>query len=147
MIWFILFYPNIASLPVPTPLSQIHLGLLPTWNWGFQFGVNLDEPNRAPIDMTAVALLAIATIGLCVAAVYAVRAWRSARRSRIPRSALWLRRANRVRDLLAGHGREVGVHVGWQRSVRGNAADDELVVVLDLGGDVLPAVLDDALTS
>ena len=49
-VWFVLFYPNIASLPVPTPLSQIHLGLLPTWNWGFQFAVNMDEPNRAPLD-------------------------------------------------------------------------------------------------
>jgi hypothetical protein len=46
VIWFVLFYPNIGSLPVPTPLSQIHLGLLPTWNWGFQFGVNMDAPNR-----------------------------------------------------------------------------------------------------
>ena len=46
VVWFVAFYPNFASLPVPTPLSQIHLGLLPTWNWGFQFGVNLDEPNR-----------------------------------------------------------------------------------------------------
>jgi predicted membrane-bound dolichyl-phosphate-mannose-protein mannosyltransferase len=76
-LWFVLFYPNIASLPVPTPLSQIHLGLLPTWNWGFQFGVNMDAPNRAPIDFTAVGLLAIMTIAICVAAVYAVRAWRA----------------------------------------------------------------------
>ena len=44
IVWFVAFYPNIASLPVPTPLSQIHLGLLPTWNWGFQFAVNMDEP-------------------------------------------------------------------------------------------------------
>jgi Gpi18-like mannosyltransferase/predicted membrane-bound dolichyl-phosphate-mannose-protein mannosyltransferase len=79
VIWFVLFYPNVGSLPVPTPLSQIHLGLLPTWNWGFQFGVNMDAPNRAPVDMTAVTLLAIATAMLCVAAVYAVRSWRSPR--------------------------------------------------------------------
>jgi hypothetical protein len=77
VIWFVLFYPNFGSLPVPTPLSQIHLGLLPTWNWGFQFGVNLDAPNRAPIDMTAVSILAIATSMLCIAAVYAVRSWRT----------------------------------------------------------------------
>jgi predicted membrane-bound dolichyl-phosphate-mannose-protein mannosyltransferase len=78
-VWFVTFYPNIASLPVPTPLSQIHLGLLPTWNWGFQFGVNLDEPNRATPDPMGVGLLAIATIGLCLAAIYAARAWRDAR--------------------------------------------------------------------
>ncbi len=77
--WFIAFYPNFASLPVPTPLSQIHLGLLPTWNWGFQFGVNLDEPNRAGLDATGVGLLLVAVIGLCVAAIYAARNWHSLR--------------------------------------------------------------------
>ena len=64
VVWFVAFYPNFASLPVPTPLSQIHLGLLPTWNWGFQFGVNLDEPNRAAINWTSVAILMIAVTGL-----------------------------------------------------------------------------------
>ena len=64
--FFVAFYPNIASLPVPTPLSQIHLGLLPTWNWGFQFGVNLDEANRNPIDWLSVAILtSCAVAGLC----------------------------------------------------------------------------------
>jgi hypothetical protein len=79
VIWFIAFYPNIASLPVPTPLSQIHLGLLPTWNWGFQFGVNLDEANRASPNLAIVSLLAAATVALCVAAVYAARSWRTQR--------------------------------------------------------------------
>jgi predicted membrane-bound dolichyl-phosphate-mannose-protein mannosyltransferase len=79
VVWFVVFYPNIGSLPVPTALSQIHLGLLPTWNWGFQFGVNMDQANRAPVDMTGVALLAVAAVVLCLAAVYAVRAWRAQR--------------------------------------------------------------------
>ena len=76
-VWFVLFYPNIASLPVPTPLSQIHLGLLPTWNWGFQFAVNMDEPNRAPLDFAAISLLGAATVALCVAVIYAARSWRA----------------------------------------------------------------------
>ena len=79
VIWFVAFYPNFASLPVPTPLSQIHLGLLPTWNWGFQFGVNLDEPNRAPIELGGVVLLTVAVAGLCAAAAYAARSWYSLR--------------------------------------------------------------------
>jgi hypothetical protein len=77
VIWFVAFYPNIASLPVPTPLSQIHLGLLPTWNWGFQFGVNRDPAAAMAISWPSVMLLAVAVIGLCVAAVYAARTWRS----------------------------------------------------------------------
>jgi hypothetical protein len=81
VIWFVAFYPNIASLPVPTPLSQIHLGLLPTWNWGFQFGVNRDPAANMAISWPSVMLLAVAVIGLCIAAVYAARTWRSARYS------------------------------------------------------------------
>ena len=76
VVWFVAFYPNFASLPVPTALSQIHLGLLPTWNWGFQFGVNLDEGNRAGLDMFSVGLLSLAVSVLCVAAAYAARGWR-----------------------------------------------------------------------
>ncbi len=83
-VWFVLFYPNIASLPVPTPLSQIHLGLLPTWNWGFQFAVNTDKPNTAPLDMTAIALLGAATVALCVAVIYAARSWRAPRLEESP---------------------------------------------------------------
>jgi Gpi18-like mannosyltransferase len=79
VVWFVAFYPNIASLPVPTPLSQIHLGLLPTWNWGFQFGLNLDEPNKNPIDWVSVGILALATAALCAGAMYALRSRRAAR--------------------------------------------------------------------
>jgi len=79
VIWFVAFYPNIASLPVPTPLSQVHLGLLPTWNWGFQFGVNRDPAANVAISWPGVILLAVAVVGLCIAAVYAARTWRSAR--------------------------------------------------------------------
>jgi hypothetical protein len=77
--FFVAFYPNFASLPVPRPLSQIHLGLLPTWNWGFQFAVNMDEPNRGSIDPFAVSLLTLAVAGLCVAAIYAARNWHAFR--------------------------------------------------------------------
>jgi protein-O-mannosyltransferase-like protein len=81
VIWFVAFYPNIASLPVPTPLSQVHLGLLPTWNWGFQFGVNRDPAANVAISWPGVILLAVAVIGLCIAAVYAARTWGAARYS------------------------------------------------------------------
>jgi Gpi18-like mannosyltransferase len=75
VVWFVVFYPNIANLPVPTPLSQIHLGLLPTWNWGFQFGVNLDEPNRASPDLGGVLMIIVAASAMCIVAAYAAHAW------------------------------------------------------------------------
>jgi Gpi18-like mannosyltransferase len=81
VVWFVVFYPNIASLPVPAPLSQIHLGLLPTWNWGFQFGVNLDEPNRAGPDLVGVTMLMVAVAVLATAAAYAARSWAAERRA------------------------------------------------------------------
>jgi hypothetical protein len=83
-IWFVAWYTNIASLPVPTPLSQIHLGLLPTWNWGFQFGVNLDQANSAPLQIGGVIMLTVAVSGLCVAAAYAARNWNSLRGEAAP---------------------------------------------------------------
>jgi Gpi18-like mannosyltransferase len=77
--WFVAFYPNFGSLPVPNALSQIHLGLLPTWNWGFQFGLNLDEANKNPIDWLSVGILVVSVTGLCIAAIYAVHSWRAMR--------------------------------------------------------------------
>jgi hypothetical protein len=78
-VWFVAFYPNIASLPVPTPLSQIHLGLLPTWNWGFQFAVNLDPANNSPISWVAVGVLGVVVVAFCAASVFAARAWSAPR--------------------------------------------------------------------
>jgi hypothetical protein len=88
LVWFVLFYPNIGSLPVPTPLSQIHLGLLPTWNWGFQFAVNTDKPNTLPMDMTVVAMIAVAVIALCGAVFYAARSSRAPRLEEAPVSPM-----------------------------------------------------------
>ena len=80
--WFVLFYPNFSGLPVPRPLAQVHLGLLPTWNWGFQFGVNMDEPNRAGPEWMSVIVLGFALVVAIVAVVYSIRAWRIERAAR-----------------------------------------------------------------
>ena len=45
-----LWYPNISGIPVPTPLAQVHLITLPTYNYSFQFGVNQDPPGGG-LDM------------------------------------------------------------------------------------------------
>ncbi len=84
LVFFVLFYPNIASLPLPGTLSQIHLGLLPAWNWGFQFAVNTDKPNTDPLNWFVIAILAAATVVLCAAAIYAARSWRAPRLEESP---------------------------------------------------------------
>ena len=42
VLWLLLWYPNIAALPLPSGLAPLYQGLLPTWSWDFQFAVNTD---------------------------------------------------------------------------------------------------------
>ncbi|MDQ3937106.1 MAG: hypothetical protein M3253_00320, partial [Chloroflexota bacterium] len=79
LIWFVLWYPNVGGLPLPSGLAQVHLGLLPTWNYSFQFAVNQDEPNRSAPEMLSVLLLALVVSLLVVAVVRTVRSWRAER--------------------------------------------------------------------
>ena len=78
-VWFVVWYPNIAALPVPRTLSEIYQGLLPTWNYAFQFGSNQDAANRSPMDLTSIGLLTLLTAVIAVGAIYAARAWRADR--------------------------------------------------------------------
>ncbi len=43
-VFFVVFYPNIAALPLPSTLFNAYQGLLPTWLYPFQFPVNTDAP-------------------------------------------------------------------------------------------------------
>jgi Gpi18-like mannosyltransferase len=76
--WFVLWYPNISGLPVPTPLAQVHLITLPTYNYSFQFSVNQDAPGSGFDVLGPLILLAVLTT-FVLSAIYAVRAWRAAR--------------------------------------------------------------------
>ena len=41
---FVLFYPNVSGLPLPSAVYNWYQGLLPTWLYPFQFPVNVDPP-------------------------------------------------------------------------------------------------------
>ena len=75
LLWLVLWYPNIAGLPLPGDLAGIYQGLLPTWNWDFQFAVNTDlAGDDGIIDVTTLQLGALTL--LFVGAVAAVaRSW------------------------------------------------------------------------
>jgi hypothetical protein len=85
--WFVLWFPNISGLPVPTPLSQAHLVTLPTLNYSFQFGVNTDPPG-AGIDWLGVLALGVVVMIVVGSAVHAARGWRAGRVEPAPLTAV-----------------------------------------------------------
>jgi hypothetical protein len=74
-VWFVVWYPNIAGLPLPSGIAHVYQGVLPTWNWDFQFAVNLDPPASGPlIDMTTL-VIAVVALGCAVGAAATARSW------------------------------------------------------------------------
>jgi hypothetical protein len=45
--WFLILYPNIAALPLPSDFVPAYQGILPTYLYPFQFGVNTVERGGA----------------------------------------------------------------------------------------------------
>jgi hypothetical protein len=87
-VFFIVFYPNIAALPMPSSVFNAYQGVLPTWLYPFQFPVNMDEAGTAaqpiiPTHLDPTSLIPLATglmlVILCVVVGYS--AWSA----RIPR--------------------------------------------------------------
>jgi hypothetical protein len=72
VLWLLIWYPNLSGLPLPVDLAPLYQGLLPTWNWDFQFAVNTDpavEGSSIGLDTVVVgALSVLMVIGSAVAA-------------------------------------------------------------------------------
>jgi hypothetical protein len=81
-IWFVAWYPNVAGLPLPSGIAHVYQGVLPTWNWDFQFTVNLDPPATGPLVDTTTFVLAIVAAACAAGAAVAARSW-----GRRPRSS------------------------------------------------------------
>ncbi|MDQ3553034.1 MAG: phospholipid carrier-dependent glycosyltransferase [Chloroflexota bacterium] len=77
-IFFILWYPNISGLPLPNGIAQAYLGVLPTWNYDFQFAVNLDPAATGELYGLGTLLITGATATLSLAVMVAARVWRGA---------------------------------------------------------------------
>jgi hypothetical protein len=74
-LFLLIWYPNLTGLPIPTGLSNAYNGLLPTWNYYFQFTVNLDPPVQGGlIDGATLVTAAVGGIGI-VATMIAARQW------------------------------------------------------------------------
>ena len=81
-LWFVVFYPDIAGLAIPSGLRNLYSVLpLPTYNYDFQFAVNTDPaPAVTPPLLGAQSLaLMLVTALLAAAVMYAAWAWRLSR--------------------------------------------------------------------
>jgi hypothetical protein len=77
--WFVLLYPNISALPMPSTIVNAYQGLLPTYLYAFQFSV--DTVGRGKSISFADPRFAILVVFLVVASgivAYSAWAWRQA---------------------------------------------------------------------
>jgi hypothetical protein len=77
--WFVVFYPNIAALPLPSTVVNAYQGLLPTYLYAFQFPISQVDRNVAtPLVLPTLAVLTLG-IGLtCLVVAYSASVWRLA---------------------------------------------------------------------
>jgi 4-amino-4-deoxy-L-arabinose transferase-like glycosyltransferase len=76
--WFVVWYPNIAAVPLPSTMVNAYQGLLPTYLYAFQFPVNnVARPSTSLFGPTLV-LLGIAIAVTCLVVAYSASVWRSA---------------------------------------------------------------------
>ncbi len=74
---FLLIYPNISALPLPSTVVNAYQGLLPTYLYPFQFPVNTDPAAPGPkLFALEPALLLIALTITCLVVGYAAWVWR-----------------------------------------------------------------------
>jgi hypothetical protein len=67
------FYPDWSALPLPNAIINVYQGLMPTWFYGFEFSVNLQEAAHGALVQPWSVLLA--ALALFVAGVAGWAAW------------------------------------------------------------------------
>jgi hypothetical protein len=77
--WFLVVYPNISALPLPSVIANAYQGILPTYLYAFQFPSNRTAvvTGTKLIDPVA-AILAVALTMLCIVLAYSAWVWRIA---------------------------------------------------------------------
>jgi predicted membrane-bound dolichyl-phosphate-mannose-protein mannosyltransferase len=79
IVWFVVWYPNLAALPLPAAIVNAYQGLLPTYLYPFQFPVNTDPVVQGLklIDGPSVLLLVFLTVTAVIVG-YSAWTWRIA---------------------------------------------------------------------
>jgi hypothetical protein len=73
IITFLILYPNLSALPLPSTIINVYEALLPTWFYGFQFSVNLQV--AASVKLFSTWSLVMTMVALFVAGFFAWAAW------------------------------------------------------------------------
>ena len=77
--WFVLWYPNIAALPLPANIHNAYQGFLPTYLYPFQFWVLQGTRPAAPaLFAIGPAILLVALLAMAVVVGYSAWSWRIA---------------------------------------------------------------------
>jgi hypothetical protein len=90
--WFVLWYPNLAALPLPANIHNAYQGVLPTYLYPFQFPVSTQARAATPPPLLApgpIALL-ISLSAVAVAVGYSTWSWRIALAERRRAAAIGL---------------------------------------------------------
>lgn len=76
-LWFVIWYPNIAALPLPSAFVNWYQGVLPTYLYPFQFAVNTDPAGGLPklLGFDLFVLLGALAV-TCLAVAYSAWTWR-----------------------------------------------------------------------
>jgi C-terminal four TMM region of protein-O-mannosyltransferase/Dolichyl-phosphate-mannose-protein mannosyltransferase len=75
--WFVILYPNISALPLPSALVNAYQGILPTYLYAFQFPVSKIDRNQAIAwNATQLGLLTLAVVVTCLVVAYSASVWR-----------------------------------------------------------------------
>jgi hypothetical protein len=73
IITFLILYPNLSALPLPSTIINVYEALLPTWFYGFQFSVNLQV--AASVSATSTWSILLTMVAVFVAGFFAWAAW------------------------------------------------------------------------
>jgi hypothetical protein len=75
--WFVVLYPNISALPLPSWIVPAYQGILPTYLYAFQFPVSkVTRGADTPLLTPMLALLLIALTVTCLVVAYSAWVWR-----------------------------------------------------------------------
>jgi hypothetical protein len=76
--WFVVWYPNLSALPLPSTVVNAYQGVLPTYLYAFQFPVNTAVRPAVALANPIFVALTVAIVVTCLVVSYSASTWRVA---------------------------------------------------------------------